>query len=137
MNDIDFNVNQILIRTDWEEVIGTESTTKTILGFISSEKTKTIVKNSYRIVDAETDEVVETNTTSLPDYTGMTSISFKYSSDNLPAIMKDMMNTIYSTKPMRKLTIERPTCTLHGVFVTEWNPKIGGGKGIVDYISYK
>lgn len=143
MTNIDFTINQIQIRYDWQEVIGEEVTTSTFLGFCTYETTKSIFKNSYRILDAESKEVIETNTDSLPPpYCASPRITFKYSSEGMPSNIEDIfahMNIGVGSygKPMPKLTIDRPTCTLQGVFITEWNPKIKGGTGVIDYISYK
>lgn len=144
MNNIDFTINQVQRRYDWQEVIGKEKSTTTVLGFITKDTSKSIFKQCYRIVDAETDELIETNTDTLP-LPGLcenVKLTFTYSSDTPPSNIDDMLSRMNGNfldfgHAMPKLTIDRPTCTLHGVFIIEWNPKINGGTGSVDFISYK
>jgi len=142
MNEIDFTIDQVQLRYDWEEVIAEEKTTTTVLGFITKDTSREMFKNSYRIVDAETDEVIETNTNSLPPIHISPKLTLKYTSITQPSNIDDVLSYINGKflecgYTMPKLTIDRPTCTLHGVFIKEWNPQINGGTGSIDYISHK
>lgn len=96
MDYMDFDIKQISIRYEWDEVIGNKVKTNTSFGgLFRTTSNETITKKVYQVIDAETKEVIESNTKSNPPFhQRIGNSTFTYSSDSEPKILTKMLGSM-------------------------------------------
>lgn len=137
-NKIDFQIDQVTARYEWERVTSTTTTSHGgILGiFLEDSVTQTTVP-VYRLVDALTGNLIETDTSELPNQFVRPEYVVHISGDKIPESLIETSEAFkklnYTFNP-KFAEVEVAGHTLYGLMVTEWDEKTNKGKAIFDFM---
>lgn len=132
MNDeIDFQIDRVTARYAWDRVLSTTTTTNTgLFGLMFGDLEHRTTTPAYRIVDALTDELIESNTDQLPSVWVKPEYVVHISGKSMPKVL---VETLESFKGFGNLLtpkipeVDIAGHTLYDLMVTEWDESTNTG----------
>jgi hypothetical protein len=137
-NKIDFQIDQVTARYEWDRVLSTTRTQhKGFLGIFLEDSVSHTSVRSYRVVDAITNVLIESDTSELPPVSVRPTYVVRISGDKIPESLIETCEALKGLNYMfnpKIAEVDVDGHTLYGLMVTQWDEKTNTGTAGIDFI---